>query len=191
MLETEDDERDVEERRGDEIRSVLFKVLAVVVGVGAAVGIGTWVVVHALGLNETDLAGSGPAAVGPVTPLPTTALPVPSSTPSFDPSPDGLVTGTPTDGPTATGDLVLSASPVFVKPGERINLTGQWAGHDAMGLVVQRLEGGQWTDFGVQAQVRVGTFGTWVVTNRTGDQTFRMYDPSTNTASNEVKVTVG
>ncbi|MGO4258734.1 hypothetical protein [Marmoricola sp. RAF53] len=186
MLETDDD---ATEDRTEQIRSVLLKALALVIGVGFAVGIGTWIVVSSLGLNDTELANTGPGLVQPITPLPTTALPGPTDTPSFDPSPQGLVTGGPTAG--ATGDLLLNAAPLFVKPGERINLTGQWAGRDAMGLLVQRLEDGQWANFGVQTTVRVGTFETYVITSRTGDQVFRVYDPETNTASNEVKVTVG
>lgn len=190
VLGTDDDDIDVEDDdRGDQVRSVLLKVFALVIGIALLVGIGSWAVVHALGLNDTQLANTGPGQVQPITPLPTTALPQPTNGPSFDPSPDGLVTGDPTALP--TGDLVLSVSPVFVKPGERINLTGQWAGRDAMGLMVQRLEGGQWADFGVQAQVKIGTFETYVITSRTGDQVFRVFDPQSKTASNEVKVTVG
>jgi hypothetical protein len=78
-----------------------------------------------------------------------------------------------------------------VKPSERINLTGQWPGHDNESLLVQRFESGQWTDFGVQVRVNVGTFSTYVLTSRTGDQKFRVFDPGSETASNEVTVTIG
>ncbi|MBO9521994.1 MAG: hypothetical protein J7518_10700 [Nocardioidaceae bacterium] len=179
--------------RIDEERRQLFvsagvKVLGVAVAIGLAIGLGTYVVVKSLGLDETDTGALGQVHVDPVTPLPTTALPVPTDLPTPSGEPSGLITNTPTGG--ATGGLTLSASPVFVKPGERINLTGTWPGHDAMGLLVQRKLGADWSDFGVQTQVSVGTYDTWVITNRTGDQIFRVYDPASKTASNEVKVTV-
>lgn len=173
----------VDEERRQLFLAAVLKVLGVALAIGLAVGLGAWLVVKTLDLDETDTGALGTTPVGPVTPLPTTALPVPTGVPTSQPS--GLVTGTPT-----AGGLTLSASPVFVEPGERINLTGTWPGHDAMGLLVQRNLDGNWTDFGVQTQVTVGTFDTWVITNRTGDQLFRVYDPETKTASNEVKVTV-
>lgn len=179
----------VDEERRQLLVSIGLKVIGIALAIGLAIGLGTYVVVKALGLDETDTTSVGQVPVGPITPLPTTALPVPTDLPTPTDEPTGLITGNPTAG--ATGGLTLSASPLFVKPGERINLTGTWPGHDAMGLLVQRNLSGQWTDFGVQTQVSVGTFDTWVITNRTGDQTFRVYDPASKTASNEIKVTVG
>jgi hypothetical protein len=89
-----------------------------------------------------------------------------------------------------SGDLYLTATPVFVDPMERINLTGQWPGHDNESLLVQRLEGSTWSDFGVHVTVNVGTFATYVMTGRPGDQKFRVFDPTSKTASNEVTVTI-
>jgi hypothetical protein len=169
-----------------DVTVVVVKILAVAVGIGLVIGVCAWIMVKALGLDAGQASDLGPGAVHPVTPLPTTALAVPSATPSGD-NP-GLVTGSPTPG---NGQLYLTASPVLVKPMERINLTGQWPGHDNEGLLVQRLEGGRWTDFGVQVSVNVGTFETYVMTGRDGDQKFRVFDPATQTASNEVTVTVG
>ena len=169
-----------------DVTGVVVKVLGVAVGIGLVIGLCAWIMVKALGLDTSQASDLGPGEVRPVTPLPTTALPVPSATPSGD-NP-GLVTSPAAPG---TGELYLSAAPVFVKPMERINLTGQWPGHDNEGLLVQRLEGGQWSDFGVQVRVNVGTFETYVMTGREGDQKFRVYDPDTKTASNEVTVTVG
>jgi hypothetical protein len=176
---------DSDDRRPD-ITAAVLKILGVAVVIGLAIGIGAWVVVKALGLNAPDSTGTASGQVQPLTPLPTTALPVPSDTSS--PS-GGVPTSTPTVLP--TGALYLSASPVMVRPMERINLTGQWPGHDNESLLVQRFEGGGWSDFGVQASVKLGTFETYVMTGRTGDQRFRVFDPHTQTASNEVTVTVG
>jgi hypothetical protein len=168
------------------VTSVVVKILAVAVGIGLVIGLCAWIMVKALGLDAGQAADLGPGGSSPVAPLPTTALPVPSATPTGE-NP-GLVTSSPTP---SNGKLHLSASPVLVKPMERINLTGQWPGHDNEGLLVQRFEGGHWADFGVQVSVKVGTFETYVMTGRDGDQRFRVFDPATKTASNEVTVTVG
>jgi hypothetical protein len=184
----EDEKRD----RQRAIVAAVAKVLVVAVAIAGFIGLGTYVVVRSLGLNDTTLAGAGPEPVTPITPLPTTALPVPTALPST-PTPTGIVTNDPGDVPTdiPSGGLYLTASPQLVSSMQRINLTGQWPGHDAVGLLVQRWENGQWVDFGIQTTVNVGTYGTYVQTGQTGDNKFRMYDPSTNTASNPVTVTVG
>ena len=178
--------RDDEDAR-PELASVVLKVLGVAIVVGLVIGIGAWVLVKAIGLDSPDTAND-PGRVQPITPLPTTALPVPSDSDSASSGTSDLPTITPAPG---SGDLFLSAAPVIVDPMERINLTGQWPGHDNEGLLVQRLEGGKWADFGVQVRVNVGTFETYVMTGRSGDQRFRVYDPESKTASNEVTVTVG
>jgi hypothetical protein len=180
---TEDDGRDPRQ----ELSVVVAKILAVAVAIGLVVGGGAWLLVKGLGLDSADTAGlTGPVESG--TPLPTTALPVPADSPQPSSTNTGLVTGTTSPG---NGQLYLSAAPVYVKPMERINLTGQWPGHDNEGLLVQRFEGGKWADFGVQVRVNVGTFETYVMTGHTGDQRFRVFDPQSDTASNEVKITVG
>lgn len=173
--------------RDELLKQAALKVLVIAVAVAAVVGIGTWMMVQALGLDETSSeAGVGGGTVQPVNPLPSTALPVPSeSIPGATAAPPP-----PPDTP-ANGELQLSASPLSVAPSERINLTGAYPGQDNISLSVQRLENGEWTDFGVQASVRVGTFETWVQTSRTGAHQWRMFDPATQTASNPVTVTVG
>ena len=88
--------------------------------------------------------------------------------------------------------IQLSATPGQVGPGERINLTGTYPGVDNVALQVQRKENGAWVPFAdVQAQVRVGTFETYVMTSRTGGMKFRVFDPTAQEASNAVAVTVG
>lgn len=181
-------EEELRERR-QEVTAVVLKMVGVAVAVGLVIGLGAWVMVKALGLDAADTASPGTAQVGPVTPLPTTALPAPTGSDLPTPDNTGLVTTTP--GAPASGDLYLNATPVFVRPMEKVYLTGRWPGHDNEGLMVQRFEDGQWADFGVQARVNVGTFDTYVMTGRQGDNKFRVVDPDTQTASNEVKVTVG
>jgi hypothetical protein len=178
---TQDDER------RQELTTVILKILGVAVAVGLVIGIGAWAMVRTLGLDSADVSTALPGQSEPVTPLPTTALPVPTESALPTPDNTGLVTRTGAP----SGDLYLTATPVFVDPMERINLTGQWPGHDNESLLVQRFENGDWRDFGVQARVNVGTFETYVMTGHTGDQRFRVFDPTTKTASNDVTITVG
>ena len=56
---------------------------------------------------------------------------------------------------------------------------------------VQRQENGAWTNFGVDASVTAGTFQTYVMSGRTGENTFRVFDPVARKASNVVEVTIG
>ena len=90
-----------------------------------------------------------------------------------------------------TGAMRLSISPVSARPMERVNLTGTYKGADNVGLQVQRFEDGNWRDFGVTATVRVGTFETYIMTGRPGEQRFRMYDPQAKEGSNVVLVKIG
>ena len=73
---------------------------------------------------------------------------------------------------------------------ERVNITGSYKGADNVGLEVQRFEDGDWVNFGVDATVRVGTYETYIMTGRTGENRFRMYDPKTQEGSNVVLVTI-
>ena len=180
-------EPDQDQDRTERVVSAVVKVVVVAVAIGIAIGIGTWVMVKALGLDDATTS-AGPAPVTPVQPLPTRALPV-QQTPTTTP------TDVPTDYPTeivspSAGALFLSAAPVVVNAMERINLTGQWPGRDNVALLVQRFENGEWVDFGVQVNVNVGTFATYVMTGREGENKFRVFDPNSNTTSNEVVVQV-
>lgn len=193
-------EQEPEPTRQEQILSALLKVLAVALVIGGLFAIGFLALYKGAGLGDVGDAGQ-PIVVEPKTPsaLPTTALPSPSDTPSDLGSPSGSPSddftdpGVPTQsltGGPGNGTLFLNASPLFVKPMERINLTGQWPGRDNVSLLVQRKEGGKWVDFGVQTQVDVGTFATYVLTGHTGDNEFRVYDPDSDTASNSVVVTI-
>jgi hypothetical protein len=181
-----------EEDRSEEVRSALLKALAVVVVIGVVIALGTTIVVRALGLNESDSPGPvGAAPESPTKALPTTALPDPQkesegAAPSEEPSESPSASAAP-----GTGDIQLDISPVKVTPGERVNLTGTYQGADSLPLEVQRFEDGNWTNFGVQATVRVGTYATYVQTRKPGEQRFRMYDPATKEGSNVVLVTIG
>ncbi|HEX4190354.1 MAG TPA: hypothetical protein VHZ06_05110 [Marmoricola sp.] len=183
--------------RQQQIVTAVLKFLGITVAVCLAIGLVTWVVVKSLDLNNDGTGTSGSVSpVQPITPLPTTALPSPtdSNLPSDTSSPsDGDTDSIPpfaTESPGSTA-LFLSASPVSVQSEQRINLTGSWPGHDSVSLLVQRFENGAWADFGVQVEVDIGTFATFVETGHAGDNKFRVYDPSSGTASNAVTVAVG
>lgn len=198
---------DDDERR-QALNSVLLRGGLLLVGIAVAVALGTYLFVHALGLNQAA-DSSRPVTAKPATPLPSTALPVPGSdSPSPSPSDSGAGQGDHRGG---TGQdsgghashrpsrkhhhqsahaLQLSASPAVAAPMQRVNLTGRYPGQDSVALQVQRLENGTWSDFPVQASVTMGTFQTYVETGRSGVNRFRVYDPSSGRASNVVSVTI-
>lgn len=181
------DDEPSEEERSAQVRKALIAGLAAVVVIGVLIAVGTTLMVRVLGLNEGDSTDpAGASTSQPDQPLPTKALPVPGESQS----PSDLVT--PSDSPTddAAGPIQLSVSPVMARPMERVNLTGSYPGHDNVGLQVQREENGQWSDFPVQATVRAGTYATYVMTGRAGENKFRMYDPQDDQASNVVVVTI-
>ena len=186
-----DDQEQSEEDRAAQVRGALLKALAVVAVIGVVVALGTTVVVRALGLNDSESAGpvgAGPAE--PDKPLPTKALDAPKDDETEDSeSPEPSESATPYSG--KKGKIDLRISPVKAGAMERVNLTGTYKGADNTGLQVQRFEDGKWTDFGVDATVRVGTYATYVQTGRAGEQRFRMYDPQTREGSNVVLVTIG
>ena len=176
-----------DEERSAQVRSVLFKALGVLVAIGALIFIGTTIMVHALGLNDDSTAGpvSGQPAQPPKA-LPSTALPVPEK--SDEPSDEPSASASPNAG--KRGDIELSISPIMAKPMDRVNLTGTYKGADNVQLEVQRFENGTWSNFGVQANVSVGTFATYIMTGRTGENRFRVFDPQTRKGSNVILVTI-
>lgn len=176
-----------EQRRN--LLAAVLKVVGVAVVVGVLVGLVALVLVKALGLSGTPAAQS-PTSGDTASPsaLPTVALSSPGATASSS------LTDTPSATPTPPKQkaITLSATPVSVQPMQQVNLTGTWNGHDNAALQVQRMENGAWTNFStVQAQVRVGSFATYVMTSRSGANQFRVLDPASGTASNGVTITVG
>lgn len=179
----------------DEQRRHLFdavlKLVGVAVAVGLVIGAGAFVMVKALGFSDSTPSAhsSSPQDSAPPSALPTVALTLPAASDASDPA--QTQTASPSSEPTGKKPIALSATPVFVKPMERINITGSWRAHDNVTLQVQRKENGAWTDFAdVHAQVQVGTFTTYVLTSRAGDNQFRVRDPATGKVSNAVTITV-
>ena len=89
--------------------------------------------------------------------------------------------------------ISLSAAVTSVRPGEPIDLSGVYPGGEGAVLRVQRLEDGKWVDFAdgdVEATVSNETFSTFVLTERTGLNTWRVIDIKTEEVSNEVRVKI-
>jgi hypothetical protein len=190
----------VDEERSREVGDVVRKGVALLAAMAVVIAGGTWLLVHALGLNSADDAGTVLGTPAPVTPLPTTALPVPGDTATTGDTagPDAIgsaaapgTTRPGAAGPPAARGLHLNITPLRAAPGERINITGTYPRHDNVSVQVQRLEGGTWADFPTQAQVDMGTFETYVMTSHTGPNKFRVYDPQEDRASNVVTVRIG
>ena len=113
-------------------------------------------------------------------------LPSPSESESPDPAEE------PVEEKSPKGDkITLFAAPQVVSPGERINLNGVYIDGEGVALQIQRREGASWSEFPVDTTVRGGVFETWIQTSRTGEQRFRVADPTTDRVSNVVKITVG
>jgi len=113
-----------------------------------------------------------------------------SATASASPSPSPSPSASKTTKKPAPSGFVLRAFPAKVAAGQRIYLTGRYPGGAGSQLQVQRFEGG-WADFPVTAGVAGNQFSTYVSTDRSGLNRFRVLDPATNRSSNVVKVTVG
>ena len=186
------DDEDYDDDDGSEqVSSVLMKGLLIIVLIGVVIALGTTIVVRALGLNE-GASSSGPVgadsteATEATEPMPTTALPEPGENEKSEDKFEEQVP--PRSGKQSR--IQLDVSPVMARPNERVNLTGTYRKADNVGLQVQRYQDGKWSDFGVSATVRVGTFDTYVMTGQSGEQRFRMYDPATKRGSNVVLVTI-
>jgi len=180
-------------------RPVLTGLLALV-GVGLAVGLvlggGALAVTRVLGVD-------GSSATTAATDAGSLYLPRPSETggPSgplltLGADPGQSASQEPTQEPTkkkkkAEKQISLSAGQTQVEPMGQIDLTGVYPGGEGSVLQVQKFVSGGWQDFPVTAVVSNETFVTYVQTSAQGVNRFRVVDNDSETASNEVKVTVG
>ncbi len=177
----------MDDERSAQVRGALLKGLGVIAVIAVVIALGTTLLVHALGLNGDD-SGSpvGSSSLGSPSPLPSSALPQPSD--SSSPSP-GDSASVPADA-AGGGDIVLEVSPVIANPMERVNLTGTYKNADNVSLQVQRFDDGGWTNFDAKTTVHVGTFATYIMTGRVGENRLRVYDPQTKRGSNVILVTI-
>ena len=88
-----------DEDRSDQVRGACSRPSGVLLVVGVADRLGTTIMVHALGLNQSDSAGpvGSASSTGRPQPLPTTALPVPGQTDSAEPT-EPSDSASPSDG---------------------------------------------------------------------------------------------
>jgi hypothetical protein len=87
--------------------------------------------------------------------------------------------------------ITLQADQNAVGTFDRIDISGVYPGGEGATLQVQRLEGGQWTDFPATIPVSGEVFRTYVQSAQTGVNKFRVVDNSTGEASNPITVTIG
>ncbi len=180
-------------------RQLVIGLAALVV---AALVIGGVVSVLALGaVQVTGVSGAKRAAAQ----APSLYLPSGDPTEKLDgyPDPSGrpsaTASGSAAPSPSATPTkkkkkkraIALQAVPRQVAPGQRITLSGVYKGGEGVRLQVQRLQGGDWTDFPVSVRVSGGRFNTYIITSRSGATRFRVLDQAAGKASNAVRVTIG
>ena len=172
--------------------------LLALVGVGLAVGLlvsgaalaGTSV----LGLGESDGGGQASSDQTINVPKPEPTQEASGALITLEPKPSSEGGGQSEEAPEPEDAISLSAAVTEVRPGEPIDLSGVYPGGEGATLVVQRLEEGQWVDFAdgdVTATVSNETFSTYVLTERTGTNTWRVRDSKTDEVSNEVRVQIG
>lgn len=174
------------------VANAVAKLVAIAAVIGLVIGGGIFLVVSALGVgDDTSAVADLPDASSTRSPLPTVAL-SPSGEGSGSASASPSESSSPTESESPEGKLTLSSAQSQVAPGERIDLTGQYAGKDGTVLQVQRRAGGSWQPFAdVTARVQGGSFSTYVITSQNGEQRFRVFDEGASTGSNPVVVTVG
>jgi hypothetical protein len=173
--------------------------LLALVGVGLAVGLlvsgAALAATSVLGLGEGDGGGqaSSQQTINVPKPEPTDPPTGPLITLEPKPSSEGGEQEAE-EAPEPEDAISLSAAATQVRPGEPIDLSGVYPGGEGAVLRVQRLEDGRWVDFAdgdVEARVSNETFSTYVLTERTGLNTWRVIDVKTEEVSNEVRVRVG
>ncbi|MFT4009675.1 MAG: hypothetical protein QM655_06480 [Nocardioidaceae bacterium] len=159
------------------------------VGLGLIVGVVTAAAAQLSGVGDDSASSGTPASLYMPSYSPT---PTERATESVEPPNVSAVPLDPTDlSSDQAGDITLTADAAQVSPGQKIGLTGSYSGADGVVLQVQRRDGAAWVDFPVEATVRGGTFQTYLYTSRTGEQLFRVFDPTTGRSSASVTVTVG
>ncbi|MEN8707006.1 hypothetical protein BKA08_000957 [Nocardioides marinisabuli] len=181
-------------------RPVLTGLLALV-GVGLAVGLvlggGALAVTRVLGIDGSSGASTATDAASLYLPRPsqTEGPSGPLLTLAAEPGEGSSASQEPTQEPSksddAEGQISLSAGQTQVAPMGQIDLTGVYPGGEGRVLQVQKFVSGGWQDFPVTAVVSNETFATYVQTSAQGVNRFRVVDNDSETASNEVKVTVG
>lgn len=181
------------QRPGHPVIWGIVALVATAAVLGGVLGGGAFVASGALGLGDDAAEAAGEAAEETLTLPPVTETIRPTE-------PYASLTQPPTPTPTSTyseseepepEEITLVAGQDTASTGEQIDLSGEYPEGDGVTLQVQRFEDGSWVDFPVDVPVNGGAFYTFITTERTGEQQFRLYDADADRASNEVTVTVG
>jgi hypothetical protein len=171
----------------------LAALAAAAVIIGVAVGVMAVGAARITGLGESASGPSEPQSLymPPYTPTPKVEEPLISEGAAPQPGPTTELLDPSKKTPSGkVGEITLFANPTRVSDGERISLNGLYLDGEGVSLQVQRREGDAWVDFPTTATVRSGAFDTYVYTGRTGENRFRVFDPTTGRSSNSVSVTV-
>jgi hypothetical protein len=183
-----------QESEGHPVIAGLLALLGVGLAVGLVVSGAALAATSVLGLGESD--GGGQASSDQSINVPKPEPTDPPSGPLITlepPKPPAEGGGQSEEAPEPEDAISLSAAVTEVRPGEPIDLSGVYPGGEGATLVVQRLEDGDWVDFAggdVTTTVSNETFSTYVLTERTGLNTWRVRDNKTDEVSNEVRVMV-
>jgi len=184
-----------QESEGHPVVAGLLALLAVSVVVGLLVGGAALAGTSVLGLGESDDTEQATSAQSVYVPQPSPTEPQDGPLITLAPKPSPTAGQTESEAEPEPEDAIsLSAAVTEVRPGEAIDLSGVYPGHEGATLVVQRFEEGKWVDFAdgdVTTDVSDETFSTFVLTERTGVNRWRMRDQKTDDVSNEVRVRVG
>jgi hypothetical protein len=178
------------ERKQHPVVAGLVALVAVGLGIGLLAGIGTLFATRVLGVGAEVTAAESTARQTMYLPKPEKTTPSDAtSSPTLNPATQPTAPQQTTQSP-ETG-IQLSAAQTQVGQMERIDLSGTYPAGEGAVLQVQRATGNTWVDFPVTVTVSGGQFSTYVQTGQPGPNRFRVIDTDTQTASNEVTITVG
>lgn len=189
---------DEQEKSGNPVLFGLVALLAVSVAVGLVLGGVALVGTRVLGIDDESSGSTGatekesaviprPSRTGANGPQVTlnTQAPETDDTGIDDPKTEDTKTAKPDK------SITLQADQTSVGNFDRIDISGVYPGGEGAILQVQRLEGGQWTDFNATIPVSGETFRTYVQSAQTGVNKFRVVDTAKDEVSNPITVTVG
>lgn len=171
------------------VLSGLIALVAVAAVVGLVGGLAALVGSRVLGLDGDAAASGTDATSGTSLYLPEPTITSETTTPDTGAS-STSEPAEPSSAATAS-TISLSAGQQSVSAMQQIDLTGTYPSGEGAILQVQRRENGKWSDFPVTMSVSNGTFATYVLTSRVGENRFRVIDTDKDLFSNKVVVTVG
>jgi hypothetical protein len=171
--------------------SGLIALVGVAVVVGLLISGAALAATSVLGIGDEKSSGAATASQSMYLPKPSDT--VSATGPAITLAPGETTAPAETTAPpTPEFPITLTANPTSVGQMQEITLTGTYPTGEDKVVQVQRFENDDWVDFStVDAVVNGGTFTTYVLTARTGENKFRVRDTDSDEVSNEVSVQVG